>query len=152
MRRRATSGRRKTSSGSGTGCSRLGRPPGHVHNHRAGGVIPRPAEVRAHAERDGARAATTDNELARARRCLQWAVEQKLLPYNPLARVHLERKNNTRKSKIRTEEELQRLLALADPVMKALILAQIDCGFRRMEVFSLQWRKSSSCRTGASGG
>lgn len=82
---------------------------------------------------------TIDNELSRARACLSWAVDEKILPYNPLAGLRLVKPDNARKTKIGTEEELQRLLEHADPTMRALILAQIDCGFRRMEVFSLQW-------------
>lgn len=92
--------------------------------------------------------ASINRELAIARRCLQWAVEQRpaLLPYNPLAGVTMEPENNVRRTKLRTEEELQRLLEHADPTMRALILAQIDCGFRRMEVFSLQWTQIALVR------
>jgi integrase len=83
--------------------------------------------------------ATVNRELASARRCLQWAVENRLLKYNPLASLKMEAEDNIRKSKIGTEADLQRLLEHADRTMRALILAQIDCGFRRMEIFSLQW-------------
>jgi integrase len=83
--------------------------------------------------------ATVNRELACAKRCMQWAVEQRLLKYNPLASLKMEHEDNIRKSRIGTEADLQRLLEHADRTMRALILAQIDCGFRRMEIFSLQW-------------
>lgn len=83
--------------------------------------------------------ATLNRELGVARRCLQWAVEQRVLKYNPLAAAKMLPEDNIRRSHLRTEEELQRLLEHADRTMRALILAQIDCGFRRMEIFSLEW-------------
>jgi integrase len=83
--------------------------------------------------------ATVNREVAAARRCLQWAVEQRLLKYNPLAGAAMLPENNIRHTAIRSEAELARLLELADPWMRAIILVQIDCGFRRMEVFSLVW-------------
>jgi len=92
--------------------------------------------------------ATINRELACARRCLQWALEQRppLLRVNPLASVRMEAERNVRRTKIRTEEELERLLELADRAMRALILAQIDCGFRRMEVLTLQWTQLALVR------
>jgi integrase len=83
--------------------------------------------------------ATLNREVASARRCLQWAVEQRLLKYNPLGALEMLPENNIRHTAIRSEAELQKLLEAADVWMRAIILVQIDCGFRRMEVFSLRW-------------
>lgn len=83
--------------------------------------------------------ASINREVTSARRCLQWAVEQRIIPHNPLAAVSMVPEHNTRQSRLRSEEELQRLLALADPTMRALILLQIDCGCRRGEVFAIEW-------------
>jgi integrase len=82
---------------------------------------------------------TIDLELGRARAAMNWAVRERIVSHNPLAGVRLERPDNVRRSHLRTEEELERLLEHADRTMRALILAQIDCGFRRMEVFALEW-------------
>lgn len=84
-------------------------------------------------------AQTIDNELSVARRCLNWAVDARLLPFNPLARVKLARPNNVRKTKVKSEEDLQRLLEACDPMLRALVLLLIDCGPRRMEAISMEW-------------
>ena len=90
--------------------------------------------------------ATINRELQRARRCLQWAVEQRLLPYNPLATVRMEDEANVRKTKIRTEAELEPILAECDKWLRALVLVCIDCGFRRMEAVTLEWTQLGMVR------
>lgn len=87
---------------------------------------------------------TLDNELSQARRCLNWAVEEKLLVYNPIANLELVRPDNARKSKVKTEEDLKALLDACDEVnpdgyVRALVLVYIDSGLRRMEAINLQW-------------
>jgi integrase len=89
-------------------------------------------------------AQTLDNELSQARRCLNWAVKEKLLVYNPLANLELVRPDNARKSKVKTEGDLKALLDACDEVspdghLRALVLVYIDSGLRRMEAINLQW-------------
>lgn len=90
--------------------------------------------------------ATINRELQRARRCLQWAVEQRLIPYNPLATVRLEDEDNIRKTKIRNEVELEPILAECDRWLRALVLVCIDAGCRRMEAVTLQWSQVGTVR------
>ncbi|HEY5959163.1 MAG TPA: hypothetical protein VIV60_21545, partial [Polyangiaceae bacterium] len=59
--------------------------------------------------------ATMNRHLIVLRRVLNWAVEQRKLPYNPL-RLSLEKENNVRQTAIKTEEEFQRLLTCCDPL------------------------------------
>ena len=89
-------------------------------------------------------AQTLDNELSQARRCLNWGVKQKIIPYNPLAGLELVRPDNARKSKLKTEGDLKALLDACDEVnpaghLRALVLVYIDSGLRRMEAINLQW-------------
>jgi integrase len=82
---------------------------------------------------------TIDNELSVARRFLNWCVDEKLLAHNGLARVKLARPNNARKTKVKTEADLQKLLDQCDPMLEALVLLLIDCGPRRMEAIGMEW-------------
>jgi integrase len=84
---------------------------------------------------------TIDNELSQARRALNWACDQRppMLEYNGLARVRMARPLNARKSKVKTEADLQLLLAECSPLLEALVLLYIDCGPRRMEAISMEW-------------
>lgn len=93
------------------------------------------------------RPATINRELACARRCLQWALEQRLIRYNPLASVRLEEEDNVKQIGHRTEADLQRLLEYADPTERAAILLWLDCGPRRAEVLSLQWTQILRVKT-----
>jgi len=71
------------------------------------------------------------------RRLLNWAVEHKKIPYNPL-RIAKEPEDNVRQTVIRTEEDFQRLIDCCDPWNRALCLVYFDSGCRRMEVIDLQ--------------
>lgn len=71
------------------------------------------------------------------RRALNWGVENKKLPYNPL-RVALEVEDNVRQTVVRSEEDFQRLLDCCDPWNRALALIYFDGGMRRMEGIDLQ--------------
>jgi integrase len=99
-------------------------------------------------QRTKPRPATINRELAVARRALQWAVKQRLLPHNPLAGLTMEAENNLNTDMIRSEAELQRLLTFADAEERAAILMYIDCGPRRMEGLSLTWDQIFVIRRG----
>jgi integrase len=95
------------------------------------------------------RPATLNRELAVGRRALQWACEQRpqLLPYNPLGAFKAEDEDNVVTDMIRSEAELQRLLAAADATERAAVLLYIDCGPRRMEALSLLWTQLFMLKT-----
>lgn len=82
--------------------------------------------------------ATVNRHLIVLRRLLNWAVETKRIPYNPIGTLRMEPENNVRQTVIRTEEDFQRLLSACDPWNRALALVYFDGGLRRMEGFNLR--------------
>lgn len=86
-----------------------------------------------------AKPATLNRELAQLRHMLNWALRAGLIRYNPIALVKMEREHNVRRSKIRTEEQLQQVLAHCNRTIRALALVLVDSGPRRMEAINLRW-------------
>lgn len=85
-------------------------------------------------------AASLNREIGQLRHLLNWSVKMGLIPHNPIVRVELEREDNIRRTKVRSEDDLKAILGqLGDSVMRALILMLIDCGCRRMEAITLRW-------------
>lgn len=83
-------------------------------------------------------AATVNRHLIVLRRMLNWAHETRRIPYNPLASLAMEPEKNIRKGKLRTEDELQRLLAHCTPYVKAIVLVLFDGGLRKSELFNMR--------------
>jgi integrase len=81
--------------------------------------------------------ATINRYIIVLRRLLNWATEQRRIPYNPL-RVKLEDENNVRQTAIRTEKDFNRLLDCCDRYNRALCLLYFDGGLRRCEGIDLQ--------------
>lgn len=81
--------------------------------------------------------ATLNRHFISLRRMMNWAVEQKVIPYSPLM-LKLEPERNVRQTVIRTEEDFQRLLRCCDPYNRALCLLFFDSGLRRMEGVTLR--------------
>jgi integrase len=81
--------------------------------------------------------ATRNREVSLLRRLLNFSVDNRLLPINPLARVKLEAERNIRQT-VLGEEALQRLLAECGPVVRAIVLVLADSGMRRMEALRLR--------------
>lgn len=83
--------------------------------------------------------ATLNREIACARHVLNWAVSEKLLPYNPIAGAQMEQEHNVRQTTVKNEEMLERILDHCDDMIRAIVLAFIDSGFRRMELLRARW-------------
>jgi integrase len=81
--------------------------------------------------------ATRNREVATLKRLCGFAVQNRLLPLNPLAGVALEAERNIRQT-IVDEASLQRLLAACSPLLAAAVLTLADTGCRRMEVLRLR--------------
>jgi integrase len=84
--------------------------------------------------------ATLDNEVEMLKRVLNYAVERRELPANPLARVRLLRKPNVRRSVV-DEEVFQRLFEASEEALRPVILTAFDTGMRKREVLDLRWEQ-----------
>ena len=82
--------------------------------------------------------ATINRDLGVLRRVLFWAVDEQILPANPLARLKMERERRTRRQVLSVAEE-QKLLPAAKDHLYAMILMALDTGMRRGEVTSQRW-------------
>lgn len=82
--------------------------------------------------------ATVNRDLSVLRHLLYWAVEERLVMANPLARLKMARERRTRRQVVSVAEE-QKLLAVAPPHLHAIIVAALDTGMRRGEITSQLW-------------
>jgi len=86
------------------------------------------------------RPATRNREVDLLNRVLNFAVNEDLIPRNPLAHAKPEPEDNIQHSKIESEAKLQALRAEADrPLMDALMVCLFETGARRKEVHTLRW-------------
>jgi integrase len=82
--------------------------------------------------------ATINRDLSVLRHILYWAVDERLLLANPLARMKMARERRTRRQVLSIAEEF--LLLKAAPVhLRAMIVAALDTGMRRGEITSQCW-------------
>jgi integrase len=81
---------------------------------------------------------TLNFELDWLRSMLNWAVGEEFIPHNPLQRAKREPWDSTRDTFL-TEEDLQKILAVSSPVLRALVLVAFDTGLRKMEMLTLRW-------------
>jgi len=81
---------------------------------------------------------TRNLELVCFKVMLNWAVDQELLPANPLARVKKERARPSRETVI-GDQDLEALLSKSGPLLRAFVLIGIDSGMRKTEVRTLRW-------------
>jgi len=82
--------------------------------------------------------ATVNRHFIVWKRFLNWAVESRRLPSNPLNGLRMEPENNVRQTAIRNEDDFAQLLEACDPWNRALCLCYFDGGLRRMEGFGLR--------------
>jgi integrase len=82
--------------------------------------------------------ATTNRDLSVLRRILYWAVDEQLIPANPLARMKMVRERRTRRQILSVAEE-QHLLVAAKKHLHAMIVIALDTGMRRGEITSQRW-------------
>ena len=81
---------------------------------------------------------TLNRDVEVIRHVLFWAVEERILPSNPLARTRLPRARRIKRPIMSIQEEEQ-LLAIAAPHLKRIIIAAADTGMRRSEILSQRW-------------
>ena len=82
--------------------------------------------------------ATVNRDLSVLRHVMYWAVDERLLAANPLARMKMARERHTRRQILSVAEE-QLLLAAAKDHLYAMVLIALDTGIRRGEITSQRW-------------
>ncbi len=82
--------------------------------------------------------ATVNRDLSVLRHILYWAVDERLLAANPLARLKMARERRTRRPILSVAEE-ELLLAAAPDHLRAMTIAALDTGMRRGEITSQRW-------------
>jgi len=82
--------------------------------------------------------ATLNRDVAVIRRILFWALEQGLIAQNPLVRVGMVRERRTKKPILSLAHE-NAILAVAKPHLRDLVIAALDTGMRRGELFRQAW-------------
>jgi integrase len=82
--------------------------------------------------------ATLNKDLGVLRHLLYWAVDEQLIPANPLARLPMIRERRTARPVMSVGDE-EKLLAVAKPHLKDLIIAALDTGMRRGELLGQLW-------------
>jgi len=92
---------------------------------------------RRHAQKD-VTDTTINRDLEALRHILFWAVDEGLLPANPLARMRLVPERRKPRSVMTVGEEEQ-LLAAAAPHLRSIIIAALDTGMRRGELLHERW-------------
>lgn len=88
---------------------------------------------------DGVMPATINRELAMLKKAFNLACrEWEWTRDNPVCRVSMEREQNTRDRWL-TEDDEQRLLRVATPWVRELVIFAINTGMRRGEILALTW-------------
>jgi len=82
--------------------------------------------------------ATVNRDLSVIRHILYWAMDEQLIPANPLARLKMARERRTRRQVLSVAEE-QLLLSAATGHLYTMIIAALDTGMRRGEITSQRW-------------
>lgn len=81
---------------------------------------------------------TVNRDIECLRHLLYWAVDEGILPANPIARIRLERERRKKKPVLSlTEERL--LLAAAAPHLREITTFALDTGMRRGEILNQTW-------------
>lgn len=81
---------------------------------------------------------TLNRDVEVMRHILFWAVEERILPANPLARTRLPRARRIKRPILSVQEEELLLLAAAEH-LKKIIIAGLDTGMRRGELLAQCW-------------
>ena len=82
--------------------------------------------------------ATVNRDLSVLRHLLFWAVDEQLIPTNPLARLKMARERRTRRQVLSVAEE-QVLLSAAKGHLHTMIVLGLDTGMRRGEITAQRW-------------
>jgi integrase len=89
---------------------------------------------------------TINRSLAVLRHLFYWGVDEQILTANPLARLKMPRERHTHRQVLSIAEE-QLLLPAAVPRLQAMIVAALDTGMRRGELFAQRWEDIDFSRT-----
>jgi integrase len=81
---------------------------------------------------------TVNRDIECLRHLLYWAVDEGILPANPIARIRLERERRKKKPVLSPTEEAQ-LLAAAAPHLRDITTFALDTGMRRGEILNQAW-------------
>ena len=81
---------------------------------------------------------TINRDLEALRRILNFAVDEGILPQNPLGRLKLVRERRKPRLVMSVGEELK-LLQFAAPHLQRIIIAALDTGMRRGEILNQRW-------------
>lgn len=90
------------------------------------------------AEKPNLKASTLNKDVGVLRHLLYWAMDEKLILTNPLVRVPMARERRVPKPVMSLEDE-EKVLAVAKPHLKKLIIAALDTGMRKGELLSQRW-------------
>jgi len=82
--------------------------------------------------------ATVNRDLSVLRRILFWAVDERLLAVNPMARLKMARERRTHRQILSVAEEMS-LLSVARDHLRAMIIFALDTGMRRGEITGQKW-------------
>ena len=82
---------------------------------------------------------TLNLELKRLKALCNWGVAQERIGRNPFQGIRPERAPKPHRETEIGDDGLARLMAVCDPVMRALVLAAVDSGMRCGELRSLRW-------------
>lgn len=91
-----------------------------------------------HAEKQSLKPATVNRDLSVLRRLCNWAIEEGIVPANPLGRLRMERERRTKRPVMSVREE-KLLMAHAPEHLQRIIVCALDTGMRRGEIFGEQW-------------
>lgn len=81
---------------------------------------------------------TINRDLEVLRHMLFWAVDEGILPKNPLSRVRMVRARRKPRIVVSVEEE-DKLLDAAAPHLRSIVIAALDSGMRRGEILNQRW-------------
>jgi integrase len=81
---------------------------------------------------------TVNRDIEAIRRILFWAVDEGIIEHNPLARAPMVRERRKKRPVMSFAEE-QQFLAEAAPHMVRIVVAALDTGMRRGEIFAQLW-------------
>jgi integrase len=90
------------------------------------------------AEKPNLKDATLNKDAGVLRHVLYWAQDEKLIPSNPMARIPMARVRRIARPVMSVEDE-EKILAVALPHLWTVIIAALDTGMRRNELFSQIW-------------
>jgi integrase len=81
---------------------------------------------------------TVNRDIECLRHLLYWAVDEGILPANPIARIRLERERRKKKPVLSLAEEALLLEAVA-PHLRPIVIMALDTGMRRGEILNQRW-------------